>query len=252
MMGVKQTWMGEKFTEGMLSRFFFFKRREGRTDWKKNLHRKVPFLNFILEKQRYISSSFRRHCVLVGIWMWFRCRPDAEILNVSSKSNTMRTIHCFFFITLFLFAYRLNAQSPAQNKEAATNILRAVDAGDVNAFGKYVSPNIKEHMPFPPDIGEGKSDFERTKMMIASIHTSFPDSKTVIEKMVAEGDMVMLYSTWTGTNKGTFMGMPATNKSLNVKQVEIIRFDASGKAVEHWSLSDDLTMMIQLGLIPDK
>jgi len=142
------------------------------------------------------------------------------------------------------------AQTPAQNKETTKKILAAIDAGDLDAFSKYVSPSVKEHMPFPPGMPSDLSDFELAKMLIAGYHTAFPDSKTEVQRMVAEGDMVVVHSIYTGTNKGEFMGMPATNKAVRVEQVDIIRFDASGKGVEHWAVIDQLTMLQQLGVIP--
>lgn len=158
-----------------------------------------------------------------------------------------------FLLACVAFLISLNvvtAQTPAQNKETTKKILAAIDAGDLNTFSKYVSPSAKEHMPFPPGMPSGLSDFEMVKILIAGYHTGFPDSKTQVEHMVAEGDMVMIYSIYTGTNKGEFMGMPATNKSVRIEQVDIIRFDASGKAVEHWAVIDQLTMLQQLGVIP--
>jgi predicted ester cyclase len=45
------------------------------------------------------------------------------------------------------------------------------------------------------------------------------------------------------------MGMPATGKKIEVKGLDIVKF-VNGKAVEHWGLNDDLTMLQQLGVIP--
>ena len=45
--------------------------------------------------------------------------------------------------------------------------------------------------------------------------------------------------------------MPATGKSVDVQLVDIIRFGEDGRAREHWGVFDQLTMMQQLGLIPE-
>lgn len=161
----------------------------------------------------------------------------------------MKTI-LSFVLFLALCASSLAAQTPAQNKETTVKILKAVDAGNVEAFASYVSPALVEHMPMPPDLPANLSDFEKAKMMIAGYHAAFPDSRTEILHIVAEGDLVIVHSLYTGTNTGPFMGMPATNKAVRVEQTDIIRFDAAGKGVEHWAVVDQLTMMQQLGLIP--
>jgi len=153
-------------------------------------------------------------------------------------------------LTFFLGFGAATAQTPAQNKENTKKVLAAIDAGDVNTFAMYVSPSVVEHTPFPPGTPDAGSDFERMKLLIASYHTAFPDSKTTIKNIVAEGNMVIVHSLYSGTNKGAFMGMPATNKAVSVEQVDIIRYDAAGKGVEHWAVIDQLTMLQQLGIIP--
>ncbi len=158
----------------------------------------------------------------------------------------------FFALTFSMLLFGLStmyAQTPAQNKETTKKVLAAIDAGDLLTFSKYVSPTIVEHMPMPPDV-PGSTDFEKVKNLLAGYHAAFPDSKTTVMNIVAEGDMVIVHSTWTGTNTGSFMGAPATNKAVSIDQVDIVRFDASGKGVEHWAVIDQLTMLQQLGMIP--
>lgn len=158
-----------------------------------------------------------------------------------------------FCLTVFSILLGLGttyAQTPAQNKLTTQKILAAIDAGDLSAFSMYVSPSVVEHMPFPSGMPPAGSDFERAKLLIAGYHAAFPDSKTTVLNMVAEGDKVMVHSRYTGTNTGEFMGMPATNKPVSIEQVDIIRFDATGKGVEHWAVIDQLTMLQQLGVIP--
>ena len=56
--------------------------------------------------------------------------------------------------------------------------------------------------------------------------------------------------TSTGTHSGDFMGIPATGKRVTFTETHIVRI-ANGKAVEHWGNQDDMTMMQQLGVIPE-
>ena len=55
--------------------------------------------------------------------------------------------------------------------------------------------------------------------------------------------------TWTGTHKGTFLGVPATGKRVSVKGVVIDRV-VGGKMIDSRILMDNLGMMQQLGVIP--
>ncbi|MES1193765.1 MAG: ester cyclase [Solirubrobacterales bacterium] len=46
--------------------------------------------------------------------------------------------------------------------------------------------------------------------------------------------------------------MPATGKRIDVQLIDIIRFGDDGLAHEHWGVMDVMTMMQQLGAIPDE
>jgi len=47
------------------------------------------------------------------------------------------------------------------------------------------------------------------------------------------------------------MDIPATGKRIDVQLVDIIRFGDDGLAHEHWGVFDTMTMMQQLGVVPD-
>jgi len=44
--------------------------------------------------------------------------------------------------------------------------------------------------------------------------------------------------------------MPATGKSFQVEEIDIVRFREDGLAHEHWGVFDAMGMMQQLGAIP--
>jgi len=79
------------------------------------------------------------------------------------------------------------------------------------------------------------------------MYDAFPDMHVTIDDMVAEGDKVAARTTWTGTHKGEFMGIPPTNKKMTFSLIVIDRF-AGGKIVEDHGQYDALGLMRQLGL----
>src|ERR1035438_1198449 len=91
---------------------------------------------------------------------------------------------------------------------------------------------------------------DELKKMMADFFTGFPDLNYKTNFMVADSDMVVAHYTFTGTNSGSMMGMPATNKKVNIDGVDIVRFK-DGKGSEHWGYNDEMKMMTQLGLMPD-
>jgi len=73
-----------------------------------------------------------------------------------------------------------------------------------------------------------------SKQLSTMFRSAFPDFKVTLDDMIAEGDKVVVRSTWSGTHKGEFMGIPPTGKKVSFGVIDIIRM-AGGKAVEHWA-----------------
>ena len=121
-----------------------------------------------------------------------------------------------------------------------------INAGDIDGFGRQVAEDFVEHEELPglPPTKEGVVQYFR--MMLAA----FPDMRMDVEDVIASGDKAVARLRVTGTNKGDFIGMPATGKSASVKLIDITRFGDDGLAREHWGVVDQLALMQQLGVIP--
>ncbi len=72
----------------------------------------------------------------------------------------------------------------------------------------------------------------------------FSDSHTSAD-LIAEGDKVAVYWTWSGTHTGEFMGIPPTGRQIAITGITIHRF-ANGELVESWASYDMMGMMQQL------
>jgi steroid delta-isomerase-like uncharacterized protein len=60
---------------------------------------------------------------------------------------------------------------------------------------------------------------------------AFPDLRITIEGTVAEGDQVVVRWTAAGTHTGDGLGLPATGRSIAIRGMTWIRFEA-GKMIE--------------------
>jgi predicted ester cyclase len=77
----------------------------------------------------------------------------------------------------------------------------------------------------------------------------FPDLRMEIEAIIAEGDTVAVRLRSEGTNLGRVGGVaPPTGKRFSAGQSHWFRVDG-GKLAEHWATRDDLTAMLQLGVV---
>lgn len=118
----------------------------------------------------------------------------------------------------------------------------AVNSGNLEKFKDLMTPNVFDHDP-APDQGTGPEGFIQ---FFETFRTAFPDLKVEVDHMVADEGNVSIAYTVTGTHKGDFMGVPATNKKISARGVQIARFE-NGKIVERWGSSDELGILKQIG-----
>lgn len=98
------------------------------------------------------------------------------------------------------------------------------------------TPGIANPIPGPDGL----------KPIVTAIRKAFPDLKYVIENMVVSEKQVAVHTIMHGTHKGDFFGLAPTNKVVKVNQMQIERI-IDNKIVEHWRVTDELSMMRQLG-----
>ena len=70
-----------------------------------------------------------------------------------------------------------------------------------------------------------------------------------MQDLITENDRVVARVVWSGIHCNTFRDLPATGKTVSINPFIVERVK-DGKAVEHWSLFDQVSMMQQLGLLP--
>ena len=103
----------------------------------------------------------------------------------------------------------------------------------------YTNP---EH---PPQVPQNK---EGAKIMFGMWDSAFPDYTMTVQD-IGEGDTVAVRWSFTGTNTGSFMGMPATGKRVTVGGINLLKFK-NGKIADNLPEFDKFGMMQQLGVIP--
>ena len=118
--------------------------------------------------------------------------------------------------------------------------------GKLEVIDELVSEDLVEHAA-PPGVPANR---EGVRMFVQMFRDAFPDMKVTTIAVVVDGDEAWMHSSFTGTHKGELMGIPPTNKKVEVTQFDRVKFK-DGKAIEHWGLSDDMGMMTQLGVAPE-
>lgn len=131
------------------------------------------------------------------------------------------------------------------NKQIVRRYQQIYNSNELDALTEVVSDDLltPKIMPGVPHGIEGAKAAHQIML------SGFPDYQTIIEDLIAEGDKVAARITMSGTNTGSFMGIPPTGKFVSFTGMYIARI-ADGKIVEHWGEEDAVSLLTQLGAMP--
>jgi steroid delta-isomerase-like uncharacterized protein len=133
--------------------------------------------------------------------------------------------------------------STEQNKAVVVRFNReCIEQGSMNSFNELLADNVINHSA-PPGMPNGKEGF--SLFLNNVLKKGFPDLKVEILEQVAENDLVVTRKVIKGTHKGEVFGIPATNKPVEIKIIDIIRL-YDGKYAEHWGQSNLMEVINQL------
>lgn len=135
------------------------------------------------------------------------------------------------------------ATTLAEDNKAADRwfIDQIINGQDLESIGDIVADDFVEQNP-PPGQGPGRDGL---RDFLAQMFRAFPDLTWTVHEMVAEGDRVAAWSTWTGTHREDFLGIGATGRSVTVEAWTFDRFH-DGKMCESRIIMDVMGMMQQL------
>src|SRR4051794_23824633 len=122
-----------------------------------------------------------------------------------------------------------------------------MNTGDLDRIPDLCAEDVVDHES-PPEMPQG---IEGVRTFVQMFREGFPDVKVTVEDALEAGDRVAARSRFTGTHDGEFMGVPATGNRVDVEVMDFIRV-ADGKCVEHWGVTDNMTLMQQIGAIPQE
>ena len=112
---------------------------------------------------------------------------------------------------------------PAANKKTVVDFYeQAINQKDFDAAAKHLGARYIQHNPGAPDGPEG------LKAFIGFLRDKFPQSKSEIKRVFAEGDYVILHvhSVREPGSRGRAI-------------IDIFRLE-NGKIVEHWDVAQDI------------
>ncbi len=118
--------------------------------------------------------------------------------------------------------------------------------GDLSKLDELVTDDVVDHEEGLPGQPEGK---EGVVFFVNALRSAFSDINATVGQSLESGDLASAQVTITGKHTGDWMGVPATDKSFEIEAIDIIRVE-DGKCAEHWGVTDNMALMMQIGAVP--
>jgi steroid delta-isomerase-like uncharacterized protein len=131
-----------------------------------------------------------------------------------------------------------------QNKTVIRRFLEAWNERKPEAFDELIAPDVVRHCQATPAF-EVRS-LGQLKEFLQQDTAIFPDSRQTIVHMVAEGDLVGVWATYEGTQRGPIGPLPASGARTKFDFGAVFRM-ADRKIAEWWITWDNMMVLRQLG-----
>ena len=124
-----------------------------------------------------------------------------------------------------------------KNLDNARAIAHSFETKDISKLDDYMDKDVVDHAA----QGGYSKGIDSVKKMFSQMQGAMTNSKMETVKELADDDYVMQWmkESWTQTQES--MGMKPGNYSFNM--IEMSKFNADSKVIEHWSFMDVNDMM---------
>lgn len=129
------------------------------------------------------------------------------------------------------------------NKALVRRAIAANHTADGDADAIF-APGFRSHT-----AGQPAQDRAAFEAQLAEFGAGFPGYRYEIHEQIAQGDMVANRVTWHAVHTGTFKGVPATGRTVELRGINLFQV-RGGRIVEQWAQPDFLGLMQQIGAIP--
>jgi steroid delta-isomerase-like uncharacterized protein len=116
----------------------------------------------------------------------------------------------------------------------------------LEVISELISPS---HALQAPNVSGSSIGPEAYKRQVLVFLEAYPDLHWTIEDTIAEKDKMVVRWTFSGTHKGDYMGIPATNRKVSVDGITVHHI-VGGKIMDSYGYFDVLGMIKQLGVAP--
>ena len=165
-------------------------------------------------------------------------------MTTNLQSLSFRAITVMLFFCWYLPSFGQDTTQINTNKKTVVRYFdEVINTQKLNRMGEFFAPDYIWHQMNGTDIrrSQDSSHISTLRWLFAAI----PDIRYTVDNVVAEGDMVALNTTVTGTAKSEMFGLPTAQKKVHFKQMFFFRL-ANSKITEEWEVVDVDGMKAQL------
>lgn len=135
-----------------------------------------------------------------------------------------------------------------QNKAVVRRLYEVFNGGDLEAFHDIVAADFLNHEAKDQPEANRQRGPEGIANVVRWIRGAMTDLHYEELAVVAEGDLVAVYVTASGSHTGVYRGRTGTGARFTRSQMHFYRLE-DGRISEHWATRDDLGAFIQLGFL---
>jgi steroid delta-isomerase-like uncharacterized protein len=119
------------------------------------------------------------------------------------------------------------------------------NTGNLDLIDSVYAKTFVAHWPTSSEVPE-RHGSDGIRFGVKRIRRAFPDWHEEVLDVFGSGDRVASRYLSTGTHGGTFWGIEATGRRIEIQEISIFRVKG-GRVVEQWCMFDELARLQQLG-----
>lgn len=130
------------------------------------------------------------------------------------------------------------------NKAVVQRFIEEVwGAGNLNLVDKLVADEHVHHLSRRDVKGP-----DGVKELVIWFHKFLPDVQVDIHDLIAEGQKVVIYFRFNGTDTGGYRNHPPSGKHVTYDGIDIFRL-SDGMITERWGIVDTVSLLYQIDAI---
>jgi predicted ester cyclase len=130
-----------------------------------------------------------------------------------------------------------------QNKAVVRACFENGAGGNFDALPSILAPDYVLH----PDGARGAAGLQE---ILEGYRAALSDLRVEVEHQFSEGDYVATVSTVRGTHDGELMGAAPTGREVAFSMLTVSRC-ADGRIAEEWEIADMVSLLTQVGALPE-